>query len=740
MAPKKKRSSKDPHAKREARRYAKPIVSREYIASVVKMQKGPCKFNKLAKLLELNEPSEQNALERRLSAMVRDGQLEFNHHKGYLPVSERDLIRGRVIANPDGFGFLHPEEGGDDLFISPKQMRSLLHGDRVVMRVTGVDRRGRREASLIEVVERANKQVVGRLFHEGQITFVVADNKRIHQDILIPKEHQGVAREGQIVLTEITEDPSQHHQPIGRIVQVLGEHMAPGMEIDIAVNSFGLPHEWSSEVQSEASTFGAEVLEKDKLKRLDLREKPLVTIDGEDAKDFDDAVFCERINSGWRLYVAIADVSHYVKQNSALDQEAFNRGTSVYFPGRVIPMLPEHLSNGLCSLKPQVDRLCMVCILEFGPDGSMQGFEFAEGVMCSQARLTYDEVSEILLGSADDKTQKYYETLIPHLKCLHELYKALHAQREKRGAIDLETTEANIIFGENKKIDSIVPVTRNDAHRLIEECMIAANIAAARFLNKHKILGLFRVHESPPVDKIEDLISFLGELGISFPKSKQVKAQHYATLLKTIKGRADSHLIQTVMLRSLSQAEYHLHNRGHFGLALKEYAHFTSPIRRYPDLLVHRAIRHILRGGTADNYPYTQTQMLDAGEHSSMAERRADEASRDAVEWLKCEYMLDKVNETYSGIISGVTSFGFFVELQDIFVEGLVHITSLPKDYYRLDPVAHKLNGERTGRTFQLADSVKVTVSRVSLDDRQIDFELDESSGADRSNKRRKRR
>ncbi len=728
--------TKDPFAEREAQRYAEPIASREYILETVKAHQGPCTFETIAELLGLSTPVDIEALRRRLRAMVRDGQLILNRRQGYLPVNERDLVRGRVLAHPDGFGFLHPDSGGDDLFISPKHMRPLLHGDRAVMRIKGMDRRGRLEAALVEVLERANHQIVGRLFSEGEIGYVVADNKRINQDILIPAANRGEASDGLIVVAEIVEQPSMHQPPIGRIIEVLGEHMAPGMEIDVAINANNIPNEWPPEVEAEAQAYAGEVQEQDKAGRLDLRDKPLLTIDGEDARDFDDAVYCEKQGKGWVLYVAIADVAHYVQIDSALDLEAYNRGTSVYFPGRVVPMLPESLSNGLCSINPQVDRLCMVCIMEFDQSGKMQDYQFAEAVMCSHARLTYTEVAAMLVDK-DIGLREKYQSVLPHLEVLYKLYKVLLKQRQKRGAIDLDTTETRIIFSDEQKIASIEPVMRNDAHRLIEECMISANIAAAQFLSQHKVVGLYRVHEPPSADKHEDLSSFLGELGLKFPRFEKANSKHYAELLKSIKDRPDYHLIQTVLLRSLLQAEYQPINNGHFGLALEEYAHFTSPIRRYPDLLVHRAIRHILRGGKADNYAYMFEHMKSMGEHSSMTERRADEASRDAVDWLKCEYMQDKVGDAFAGIVTSVTSFGLFVELEDIYVEGLVHVTSLSKDYYQFDPVSHRLVGERTGQVFQLGDSIHVKVARVSLDDRQIDFEPIIS---DKKPKRRRKR
>lgn len=719
----------DPYAEREAERYEQPIASREYLLQIVQSHRGPCTLERLSQILQLRDEDGLEALRRRLTAMVRDGQLVLNRKEGYLPVDERDLVRGRIIAHPDGFGFLHPDEGGDDLFVSPKHMRALLHGDRVVMRVTGIDRRGRREAALVQVLERANTHIVGRLYFEGSIAFVSADNKRITQDILIPDDQLNGAALGQIVIAAITESPTQHHPPIGRIEKVLGEHMAPGMEIEMAIAGNDIPNQWSGEALAETSALGSEVAEQDKIDRLDLRQKPLVTIDGEDAKDFDDAVYCEETDKGWLLYVAIADVSHYVKQNSPLDQAASSRGTSVYFPGQVVPMLPEALSNGLCSLNPEVDRLCMVCQLSFDRAGRLRQYRFKEGVMRSHARLTYTQVAAALVDRYVSARKKL-GSLLPHLERLHTLYKVLQKNRDKRGAIEFESTETQIIFGPDRKIADIVPVVRNDAHRLIEECMIGANIAAAKFLAKHQMLCLYRVHEPPPADKLHDFATFLGELGLKFPVRKKVTPKQFSSLIKSIRGRPDEHLIQSVMLRSLSQAQYQPSNEGHFGLALEEYAHFTSPIRRYPDLLVHRAIRHLLRGGTAKNYPYTDQEMRYLGEHSSMTERRADEATRDVIDWLKCEYLQDRVGEAFDGIITGVTGFGVFVELESLYAEGLVHITSLPKDYYHFDPVAHKLTGERAGHVFQLGGRLRVCVCRVDLDERQVDLEIIEPKKA----------
>ena len=719
----KKKTIKDPHYQREAEKYENPVASRELILEVL-AKHGPLNRKELAEYFSLESDDLREGLRRRLRAMERDGQVVRNRRGGYLPLKESDLIRGRVIAHPDGFGFLASDEGGDDLFLSPKEMHKVLHGDRVVVRVVGVDRRGRQEAAIVEVLERAHQQIVGRFFKEGEIGFVYPDNKRIHQDILIPPGQEGEAKPGQIVVAAIVEQPTQHSQPIGRIVEIMGEHMAPGMEIDIAIRSHELPHEWPAEVLEEIKAFTEEVPEAAKKGRLDLRDVPLVTIDGEDARDFDDAVWCEPNRQGWRLLVAIADVSAYVTTDMALDKAALERATSVYFPQQVIPMLPEVLSNGLCSINPDVDRLCMVCEMQINKHGEITKYQFHEGLMRSHARLTYTEVAACVVDR-DSATRKRLKKIVPHLDNLHALYKVFSEAREKRGAIDFETTETYIEFDEERKIRRISPMIRNDAHRMIEECMIAANTAAARFLKKHEIAALYRNHKGPKEEKVEDLKQFLSELGLKIFSGKKPTPKDYAAALKKIEGRPDFHLIQTVMLRSLSQAVYSPDPEvGHFGLALEDYAHFTSPIRRYPDLLVHRAIRHILRHKKTAGYEYTMADMLTLGEHCSMCERRADDATRDAVDWLKCEYMLDKLGEQYPGIITGVTSFGLFVELDEIYVEGLVHITTLPHDYYHFDPVRYRLEGRRDGKQFRLGDQVEVIVARVDLDEKKIDFEL----------------
>jgi len=713
----------DPHRQREAKKYDNPIPSREFILETLTQHAAPMAFQEVADALGLHDEQDVLALERRLGAMVRDGQLVRNRREAYCLVNKRDLIAGRIIAHPDGFGFVKPDEGGDDLYLYPKEMRAVFHGDRVVARVTGRDRRGRMEGSVVEILERGTRSVVGRLYSDSGVGFVVPDNKRMTHEVIIPSDRVLDARQGQIVVVEITDQPTKRTPPIGRIVEVLGDHMGPGMETDIAIRAHDLPVEWPEAVTAEIAGLAEEVPEAAKAGRTDLRELPLVTIDGADARDFDDAVFCERKPKGWRLLVCIADVSAYVRPGSALDQEAIKRGNSVYFPDRVIPMLPEVLSNGLCSINPQVDRLCMACELYVSREGKVSRSRFFEAVMRSHARLTYDQVAAMLDGDEPELSDRY-AALLPHLHELYALFQALHAARAKRGAIDFDTTETKFIFNESRRIARIEPLVRNDAHRIIEECMLAANVAAARLFERKKMPALYRIHETPNEEKLSDLREFLGELGLALPGGNKPTAQDYATLLESVKGRPDAHLIQTVLLRSMQQAMYSSDNAGHFGLAYDAYTHFTSPIRRYPDLVVHRIIKHILAGGTAADLDFSKPELQQIADVCSGTERRADEATRDAESWLKCEYMRDKLGETFDGTITSVQGFGIFVELDQIYVDGLVHITALDNDYYHFDPVGHRLTGERTGQVYRLGDRLRVQLAAVNLDERKIDFVL----------------
>ena len=722
-------STNDPYAQREAEKYENPIPSRELILSALEHAGKPLSRVEIAKTFKLEEEEALEALRRRLRAMERDGQLLFNRSQQYCLVNNKDLIVGRIIGHPDGFGFLRPDDGSDDLYLSPREMNPLLHNDRAMLRVAGIDKKGRREGAVVEILERNTHQIVGRLYKEDGFTYVVPDNKNIAQTVLLQKGGVGKAKQGQIVIAEIVEQPSKLHQPIGRIIEVLGDHLAPGMEIEMAIRSHALPHLWPEALLEEIKSIKAEVPEAAKENRVDLRDTALVTIDGEDARDFDDAVFCKRTPKGWKLLVAIADVSHYVQVDTELDKEAKNRSTSVYFPEQVIPMLPEILSNGLCSLNPHVDRLCMVCELLIDEEGKVTRTRFFEAVMRSHARLTYTEVAQILVDGDKELIEKY-KPLMPHLRELYALYKVMRVTREQRGAMDFDTQETRILFGKERKIEKIVPVHRNDAHKLIEEFMITANSAAARYLNAKKIPKLLRIHEGPSADKLLNLKTFLGELGLKFGGGVNPTPLDYMHLVDAVKDRPDAHLIQTVLLRSMSQAVYSPDLKGHFGLALDAYAHFTSPIRRYPDLLVHRAIRHCLLGKKPETFVYGVPDMIMLGEHCSANERRADDATRDVVSWLKCEYMMDKVGEEFPGIIAAVTSFGFFVELADIYVEGLVHISNLGQDYYHFDPTSHQLKGERSGMNFRLGDRVRIRVARVDLDEKNIDIELIQIEGS----------
>ncbi len=720
----KKTNNKDPHREREAQKYEHPIASREFIMELLAERERPITYRQLTTELHLTDPNEQEALRRRLLAMVRDGQLLQNRRGAFGLINKMELIKGYVVGHKDGFGFVVPEEGGEDIFLSARQMRTVFPDDEVLVRVASVDNRGRGEGIIVEVLGRHTHELVGRFVSESGASFVEPSNQRINQSILIPQEARQEAKQGQMVVIQITEQPSPTMRPVGKVVEILGDHMAPGMEINVAIRNHELPHEWPGEVLAEAARFSIQVPETDLKGRFDARQLPFVTIDGEDAKDFDDAVYCEaRAKGGWVLYVAIADVGHYVKPHTALDKESLNRGNSVYFPGQVIPMLPEALSNELCSLKPEVNRLTLICEMAISATGKIEDYQFHEGVIHSHARLTYNQVYA-MVEQGDAALQKTYKKLLPHLQELFSVYRILQAARLKRGAIDFDLPETKIIFGPDRKIERIVALTRNDAHRLIEECMLCANICAARFLSKHECPGLFRVHEGPTQAKLMDLRKFLGELGLKLPGSEEPRPRDYADLLQKIESRPDARLIQTVLLRSLSQAVYSPDNKGHFGLAFDAYAHFTSPIRRYPDLLVHRAIRKILRGehkAGEENLQFTKY-----GEHCSMTERRADEATREVIDWLKCEFMQDKVGEEFSGMITGVTSFGLFVELTDIYVEGLVHISMLRNDYYHFDAIKHALSGERSGKRYRLGDTVNIKVVRVDLDQRQIDFIITE--------------
>lgn len=740
-------TNNDPKAAAEAEKYSNPVPSRDFILQFMQEKGAPIGHAQLCDGMGVLDSESRDAVFFRLKAMCRDGQLMTNRRKEFALMDKMSFIKGRVIGHRDGFGFVKPEDGGNDLKLSPRQMRQVFDGDQVLVQETNVDFKGRREGKIIEVVARNTRKLVGRFSGQEGFGYLRPENQRITQEIMIvpDADYPLSYKDGQLVVAELISQPGKRDLPQAKVVEVLGDHMAPGMEITVAIHNYEIPHEWPDQVRQEVGDLSAEVEESAKGNRVDLRDLPLVTIDGEDAKDFDDAVYAERKPSGgWRLWVAIADVSWYVRPDSELDKEAFQRANSTYFPEFVVPMLPELLSNGLCSLNPEVDRLAMVCEMTISDSGNLSGYKFYEAVIRSHARLTYTKVGKMLMNPEEGESKQLraqYGHVVPHLEDLYGLYFALRKARDIRGAIDFETTETRMVFGEERKIEEIIPVHRNDAHKLIEECMLCANVATARFLSKLKIPAIYRVHEGPKEQKLENLRAYLGELGLNLGGGDKPAPKDYQELAEWIEDRPDRHLIQTMMLRSMRQAVYSPDNQGHFGLAYPAYTHFTSPIRRYPDLLVHRLIRAAIHSGQDDKAikrpddfvinqdfvcEYSMAQLLELGEHCSMTERRSDDATRDVVAWLKCEYMQEHVGDEYEGVIAAVTGFGVFVELDELFVEGLVHITALPGDYYVFDQAKQRLVGERTRKTFKLGDRLRVKVVRVDLDERKIDFELAE--------------
>lgn len=696
------------------------------VAATLNEADRPLQFDELAVLVGAVSPAARTRLTAELESALQSGELVRNRRDEYCLRERLPLIVGTVSGHRDGHGFLQPEDRSAPIVLSYRQMREVMHGDRIAVRISGQDQRGRPEGAVVKVLERGTSEIVGRLYDESGISFVVPDNPRIGHRVLVPREHLAGAAAGHVVLLKLIEQPSRTAQPLGHVVRLLGEHAAPGMETEIAIHSHGLPFEFPAQAVAEAEGFGHAVSATAKRGREDLRDSPLVTIDGEDARDFDDAVWCEEVRGGWRLIVAIADVASYVAPESALDQEARHRGTSVYFPNRVLPMLPEALSNGLCSLNPNVDRLCLCCEMKVDSQGKVTRARFFEGLMRSAARFTYTKVAAYLANpgaTSDPEVAAQGE----QLRQLHAVFLALHSARTKRGALDFDAPELKVRFGADGRIAALVEQSRNDAHRLIEECMIAANVQAARFLKKHRIPTLYRVHGSPEEERLEQLRQFLSGFGIQLPTDRDLEPQDLNAVLQRIVGNEESHLIQTVVVRSMPQAVYQPENVGHFGLALPEYAHFTSPIRRYPDLMVHRGIRHILRGGDAESFAWDAGAIAELGQQCSYTERRADEATRGALSWLKCEYMQDKIGEEFDALVTGVVDFGLFVQAKGLQIDGLVHVSSLGADYFSRDKSGYRLVGQRSGRVFRLGDHLRVRLINVVIDERKIDFELAEA-------------
>ncbi len=715
----------DPHYQRERRKYGdNPLPSREFILQWLAEYGKLLTIEQIIHEFGLQAPHSEHLIHR-LKAMISSGQLLINRQHRIGVAAKMDLVPGYVIAHPEGYGFFNSDDDDVDGFIQPKYMQGLMHGDRILARVKHIDRQGRKDYVPVEVLERAQKRVVGKLHNRQGVWFLIPENKRLTQQVIIPHSNLANAGAEQIVVAEIVAYPTRYEMPIGKIIAVLGEEMAAGLEVAIAIENHNIPHEVPEAVQRQVDKIPETLSASDYDGRLDLRHLPMVTIDGITARDFDDAVYAEKRGNNYRLYVAIADVSHYVDRGSPLDQEAYKRGTSVYFPDCVIPMLPEKLSNGLCSLNPEVDRLVLVCELTIDDKGAIKRSKFHQAVIHSHARFTYETVEKILFEQDENLRNSFTELLSP-LENLKAVYHILQAARQRRHTIEFNFAEAEFFYDGEGKIESISARERLQAHKLIEECMIVANVAAAKFLQKNKISTLYRVHDEPSEERLEKLIGYVARLGLGWEAkgSDNIQPKHFARLLEKVEQRQDKTLLEKMVLRAMSQAVYSPENRGHFGLALGSYTHFTSPIRRYPDLLVHRAIHYLLEHRSNKNYYYSPEQMAEMGKQCSMAERRADDATRDAMDFLKAEFMSHRLGEVFTGKISNIVNFGFFVTLDDYFIDGLVHVATLTSDYYHFDPENMILTGERTGQDFKMMDVVTVRVAQVSIEDRKIDFEL----------------
>lgn len=737
----KKKQASDPYADREAAQYDNPIASREHILELVD-QIPSCTFNRLLKHLAYKDEFRQEALRRRVIAMLRDNQLLEGEHNTLTVLRKENLHRGKVLVHKDGYGFFVPDAGGEDWFLSYHEVKKVFDGDEVLACILPHQHKGKTHAQIIEVVQHNTEKVVGKLLIDGKNRRVVPVNPKIQHTIFLEKDASVIANHEELVVVEITQQPSGRGAVKGIVIKVLGQPDEPGIELEIALHQFGIPHIWPEQVLKEAKAFAEQPSEKDKQNRVNLCHLPFVTIDGEDAKDFDDALYCEKKKSGgWRLWVAIADVSHYVRLNTALDQEAQNRATSVYFPDYVVPMLPEALSNGLCSLMPNVERLALVCELTISARGRLSGFEFYQAVIQSHARLTYAEVWQMLQQQedVDSVIRDQYAHLVKHIDELYNLYHALRAQRVVRGALDFDTVEAKPIFDENRQIESFMPIQRNDAHKIIEECMLSANVAAAKLMGSLELPMLYRVHEGPTEKKLKAFREFIGELGLSLGGGMEPSPRDYQEFTELIKDRDDAELLQTMLLRSMSQAVYQPENNGHFGLAYQQYTHFTSPIRRYPDLLLHRAIHYAINSVVNNKhlrvadakklerkktpFAYSMEHMIQLGEQCSIAERRAEDASRDVMASLKAKFLQQYIGQTFSGTISAVVAFGFFVELDDLYSEGLVHVSEIDDDYYQFDN-KQRLVGERSRKVFRLGDKVEVKITQVEVDERKVHLQL----------------
>ncbi|MFP3014213.1 MAG: ribonuclease R [Arsenophonus sp.] len=723
---------KDHYKYRDITKYYSPIASRKHILDMLSKFNLPVSHKKIARVLKLTKKKDLESLRRRLLAMERDGELLYTSSKCYVSLNSLYLLKGVVIGHRNGFGFLQVKGQKNYFYLSTKEMRKAVHGDVALFQLSGKDYRGRIEARIIRVLVERNNHIVGRYLLNSGIGYVSPIDARLSFDILIPKDKVNSARIGDVVVVDMTTRPAYNSKAVGNIIEVFGERIDINIAIEIALRTYKIPSSWPLQVKKQIENFSEHIPSSAKIGRVDLCHLPLVTIDGEDASDFDDAVYCIlNDDSSWCLFVAIADVSYFVRPETALDNEAINRGNSVYLPSRVIPMLPEILSNVLCSLNPKVDRLCLVCEMQLSDQGHITSSKFYEGVMRSHAKLTYSKVWKILQG--DQELRKKYQDIVLHLEHLHQLYKVLNRAREKRSAISFESEEAKFIFNTENNLERIEIVKRNDAHKLIEECMILANISAACFVEQNKEPSLYRVHDFPKQENIANLRALFGNLGLILPGGTKLQSADYAKIMREVSKRPDHELLQTMILRSMKQAIYYPENRGHFGLALKSYAHFTSPIRRYPDLVLHRSIKYILYEKHEKNKHFSTLtggwhsnidEILELSEHCSMTERQADKAARDVSDWLKCDFMKSQIGNIFTGIIISVTNFGFFVRLKNLFIDGLIHISSLDNDYYQYDNIKQRLIGKYSGTEYHLGDELEIKVEAVHIDEKKIDFEL----------------
>lgn len=711
----------DPEFAEQVKKYDNPIPSRTALIDFLEQEKKLLKLESIAMKIGIQNDAQFDGLRIRLRTMVRDGQLLVNRRGGYGVRKKLALIQGRISAHSDGFGFLISDELEEDAFITPKQMRMVMDGDVVLADVQDSHKGGgKQDAFIVEVLKRAHATVAGRLVDEEGLAFMKADNSRI-SDIMIPREYMGTAKHNDYVTVSIKKYPDKHRPAVGEVIAILGQQLNHELSMQLTIVSEGLPHDWPDAVENYRSQIPKEVDEPNIGPHVDIRHLPLVTIDGADARDFDDAVYVEPTEKGYKLLVAIADVSTYVRPDYPLDKEAYNRGTSVYFPGKVIPMLPLELSNGICSLNPDVDRLSMVCEMHINGAGEIQSYEFYRGLMHSHARITYDEAWAYL--DQGENPKNWTEKVTDSLQHQYHLFKILQQEKHARGGIEFNSSDVFIEIGEDGMVSNIQQYTRNDAHKLIENFMISANVCAAKFIEKHGVPGSFRCHNQPPEGKIKDLTAFLKGLGVTPNFKDHPTPKDLTKLLNQIQHREDKSLIEQVVLRSQSLATYEAENAGHFGLALTHYAHFTSPIRRYPDLMVHRAIDHILYH-KGENYRYSEAQAEEINKQCSLTERRAETASREVDARLKCLFMQQFIGDEMVGTVSGVTRFGLFVQLEQYQVDGLIHVTSLPNDYYHYDGIKHQLTGERGGNRFRLTDELMIKIAAVDLDDRKIDFEF----------------